>query len=335
MKKFSVILFLNLFLFSNTASGSWLKPKLFNPNTTSFKSGEVYEGEVVWEKASSLLKKESKVYLPDGKWQFMEKFSASFSVLSWEGILLVHEDNKMANGIILMQKLAGNRKATADVVRAVSKFMYKNKYDGCYERPEYYFVKFFKSLMSNNCFAVRHLDTQKKMYNNNNPRAKNEIRAISKWLNGNNAKLPPILLCSRHYYFSPLIKDTLYIVDYCENPETIGGPKNNFFTEETSEYYRPNINNHSEHKNFMEEWVKVSAKRHKLFQKNINAKEKHNLDFDELGVGEVNQEFKAKTLKSSSAGGASNELGECVKLSKAGELSKKQLENCIEGVLGQ
>ena len=46
MKKFSVILLLNLFLFSNTASGSWLKPKLFNPNTTSFKSGEVYEGEV-------------------------------------------------------------------------------------------------------------------------------------------------------------------------------------------------------------------------------------------------------------------------------------------------
>ena len=30
-----------------------------------------------------------------------------------------------------------------------------------------------------------------------------------------------------------------------------------------------------------------------------------------------------------------SELGECVKLSKAGELSKKQLENCIEGVLGQ
>jgi hypothetical protein len=339
MKKLLVILFCNLFLFSNIVNASLLKPKIFNPEKTSFKSGEIYENEIIWKKPSAFFKKGVRIYLPEGEWKFMEKFKGSVNVLSWKGILLVLEKNKKINGIIQLQELAGDGKPTNNVVRAVNKFMYKNKHDGCYERPEYYFVKFFKSLMSDNCFLVRHVDTKKEIYENPNPRAKHEIAAKSKWIEDNNAKLPPILLCSRHYYFSPAVKDSLYIIDYCENPEASGGPKNNFFTEETSEYFKSNINNHPEHKKFMNEWVKVSARRHKLFEKNINAKEKHSLDLSELGVGEITKEFKTKTSTTSSSSdsttGVSNELGECVKLSKAGELSKKQLENCIEGVLGQ
>ena len=76
-------------------------------------------------------------------------------------------------------------------------------------------------------------------------------------------------------------------------------PKNKFFTEEPTEYYPPNINNFPKHKKFMEKWVKLSAKRHRLFENGVRAKERHKLDFSEYGVEEVFEETQT-TLTSSS-----------------------------------
>ena len=185
--------------------------------------------------------------------------------------------------------------------------------------------------MSHNCFVVGHMDTQRDIYNSDDPFAKHSTAAIRKWLRDKNAKLPPIMLCSSHNYFAPVVRDTLYGVTYCMNPERIGGPKNKFFTEETSEYYPPNINNFPKHKKFMEKWVKLSAKRHRLFENGVRAKERHKLDFSEYGIEEVFE----KTQTTPTSSGTTEELKECIKLYKAGDLTKKQFENCKNKILNQ
>ena len=47
----------------------------------------------------------------------------------------------------------------------LQEIFFKDKYDGCYERPEYYLVKYYKRGMSYNCMVVRHLDACETMGN--------------------------------------------------------------------------------------------------------------------------------------------------------------------------
>ena len=314
MKKILGILVLGLIFLAETA----------NAGVGRFKSGQFYEGEVVW---SSRVK----VTLPDGKWQVADKWNWSYNALAAGQVALILEENNIAQGIVVIGELAGNGKWISYGAEAVFEVLYTNKYDGCYERLEYFLVKNFKSGMSHNCFRVGHSDTQRNIYNSDDPFAKHYSAAIRKWLKDKNVKLPPIMLCSSHNYFAPVVRDTLYGVTYCMNPERIGGPKNKFFTEETSEYYPPNINNFPEHKKFMEKWVKLSAKRHRLFENGVRAKERHKLDFSEYGVEEVFEETQTTVTSSSTT----EELKECVKLFKANELTKEQFENCKNKVLSQ
>ena len=53
-----------------------------------------------------------------------------------------------------------------------------------------------------------------------------------------------------------------------------------YFTEETSEYHKYNIDNNPEHKKVMEKFVSISAERHKEFEKNHKAKKHHLLDLN-------------------------------------------------------
>ena len=115
------------------------------------------------------------------------------------------------------------------------------------------------------------------------------------------------------------------------NPELYGAPAIKFGTEETSEFHRANIDQYPEIKKFMENWVKISAKRHKIFEKNVKAKNIHKLDLSKYGEAEAIEE--TKTTVSSS--GTTEELKECVKLFKANELTKEQFENCKNKVLSQ
>ena len=81
----------------------------------------------------------------------------------------------------------------------------------------------------------------------------------------------------------------------------------------------------------MEKWVKLSAKRHRLFENGVRAKERHKLDFGEYGVEEVFEKTQATPTSSSTT----EELKECIKLYKAGDLTKKQFENCKNKILNQ
>jgi len=312
MKKAIAIIVLGLILFIETAEAG---------KKTTFKRGQTYEGEVVWSS-------KVKIFLPAGEWQVAEKWSWTYNALIGGEVVLMLEENNIVNGIVSVGEVAGNGKWMAHVAGAVYEILYKNKYDGCYKRPEYFLLKNFKKGMSHNCLMISHIETQRDIYNSDDPFAKSYTAAIRKWVRDKNAKLPPIMLCSNHAYFAPVVKDTLYQVVYCTNPE-LDGPKINFFTEEASEYYPPNINNFPEHRKFMEKWVRISAERHRLFENGIGALPHHKLDLSEHDDGKQVEEIKT-TISSS---GLTEELEKLNELYKEGALTKEEFEKAKKKVL--
>ena len=120
-------------------------------------------------------------------------------------------------------------------------------------------------------------------------------------------------------------------MEFCINPELNGASKTKFTTEETSEYHPANIHQYPDKKKYMEEWIKLSAQRHKLFEKGIGAKERHKLDLSEYGIGDVFQE----TQTTSSSLGLAEELKELDKLYKEGILTLKEFEKAKQKILDQ
>jgi len=318
MKKLLGILVLGLILFIETAEAG---------KKTTFKRGQTYEGEVVWSS-------KVKIFLPAGEWQVAEKWSWTYNALIAGQVVLMLEENNIVNGIVLVGEVAGNGKWMAHVSRVVYEILYKNKYDGCYKRPEYFLLKNFKKGTSHNCLIVNHMDTQRDIYNSDDPFAKSYTAAIRKWVRDKNAKLPPIMLCSDHAYFAPVVKDTLYQVIYCANPE-LDGPKINFFTEEASEYYPPNINNFPEHRKFMEKWVGISAERHRLFENGIGALPHHKLDLSKYGKAESNKQTSASQTISTQEKPINivDQLNKLKELYKEGALNKEEFEKAKEILL--
>ena len=66
------------------------------------------------------------------------------------------------------------------------------------------------------------------------------------------------------------------------NPKILGAPKNNFISEESSEYHKNNISNYPEHHKVMKKFLSISAQRHIEFENLINVIERHKLDLGEL-----------------------------------------------------
>ena len=102
MKKLLGILILSSILLAETA----------NAGVGRFKSGQFYEGEVVW---SSRVK----VTLPDGKWQVADKWNWSYNALAAGEVALILEENNIAQGIVAIGEFAGNGKWISHVAQAV------------------------------------------------------------------------------------------------------------------------------------------------------------------------------------------------------------------------
>ena len=79
------------------------------------------------------------------------------------------------------------------------------------------------------------------------------------------------------------------------DPEILGAPKSKFIKEDRSEYHKYNISNFPEHKKVMEKIISRGAKRHKLFEQEVRAKEHHKIDLTSyikasLDISETNND---------------------------------------------
>ncbi len=248
---------------------------LFNSNAYAkkYRTGDLVENQFYINKKFIL-------DLPKGKWNVVEKKRLSYYGLSnLEYTLVKTNGNKATEAISIIEwKTAGFMENLVN--HALIEIMFKNKYDGCYDRPEYTVMKFYKKGSSHNCFWVGHHDLIKHIYNPDNPELITANTQLKMWLKEKKITLPDVALYSEHSYFSRLSGGKWYGLVYVVDPKILNAPDNNFITEDSSEYHKYNIDKYPGHKKIMEKWISISAQRHLDFENLVNAKKQHKLDLN-------------------------------------------------------
>jgi len=233
-------------------------------------------------KNNLIINKNFQILLPPGEWILAEKEREYFYGLTSKIFTLVKlEGKKIIESIeVLAIKKAGIYEGLVN--QAIYEALFKNKYDGCYERPEYSIVRFYLKGNTHNCFLVYHSDMYKDLFTPDDPELKSSNSQLKKWIKENNIELPKVALFSNHSYFSRFSAGKWYMLSYAVDPETLGAPKNKFIDESGSEYHRNNIGNYPKFKDIMTNWISLSAQRHKNFENSIGVKTNHILELDDL-----------------------------------------------------
>ena len=159
---------------------------------------------------------------------------------------------------------------------------------------------------------------------------------LRKWFKENNIVEPTILLAATHEYFAPVVGDSGPGVYFLINPEAYGGPKNKYFTEETSEYHRSNIDKHPEFKKFIDEWTSLSAKRHQQFEIDWKARNNHKLNLSDVIIKDSDMTLlnSEKEMKSTSSNDQIiKKIKDLKELYDAGVLNKEEFEKAKKRLL--
>ena len=276
-----------------------------------------------------------KIDLPEGEWVVAQKPSYEFYGIWVKGYTLLRiEGNKAVEGISIRElKTEGKYKDTGigsedtnTVNQTIYEILFKNKYDGCYERPEYSVLKFFAKGTSHNCFRAGHQDFIKEIYNPDDPELRAANTQLKAWLKSRSLELPKIALYSSHSYFSRLAMGKWFVLDYFIDPKILDAPENKFSTQESSEYHKNNISNYPEHEKIMKKWIAISAERHVNFEKSIKVIKRHLLDLDRyyLVESKSNNQLSNETI---------DQIKKLNDLYKDGILTKDEFEKAKKKVL--
>ena len=247
-------------------------------NAKRYKVNDVIENQFVMNKKFQL-------NLPEGKWTVVRSHGNNYYGLASKIYLLVRLENNLAVEYIEIAELKTAGVFESLVNQAIYEALFKNKYDGCYERPEYFVVKVYKKGSTHNCLVIDHSDVHKDFFTPDDREASNA--GVKKWIRDNNIQLPRVGLSSFHAYFSRLAAGKWYLLSYGIDPKILNGPKNNFISEETSEYHKNNISNYPDHQKIMKKWVSISAQRHIEFENSIKVIERHKLDLSDFLVSQI------------------------------------------------
>ena len=308
MKKIFSILILSMILLLSVNNTSYAKKYRLN--------------EVISDKFN--LNKKFELNLPEGKWIVVNARQESYYGLFSKIYTLIKLENNAAVEWIQIAEMYTAGIYEDIVNQAIYEAIFKNKYDGCYQRPEYYIVEVYKKGSTHNCFVVGHSDVHKDFYSPDDPEVSNA--ELKKWVRDNNIELPKVGLDSFHAYFSRLAAGKWYLLQYGIDPKILNAPKNKFISEESSEYHKNNILNHPEHKLIMEKWVSISAQRHIEFENIIKVIKRHKLELNDLSP-----------LISKSTKDISNDIVDQINklndLYKNGVLSKDEFEKAKKKLL--
>ena len=310
MKKITIIFILSF---------SFINFIFLSAKAQSYKVNDIIEDQFEMSKKFS-------INLPIGQWVIAEKSTMYFhGIRAKTYILLRLENNKAVEGIEIGEwHTAGIYENIVN--QAIYEILFKNKFDGCYERPEYSIVRFFRKGNSHDCFWAGHIDVYKELFNPEDPELKTANAQLRRYIKQKKIELPKVALFSNHSYFSRLRAGKWYSMTYQIDPEILGGPKNKFITEASSEYHRNNIENYPEHKKIMEKWISISAKRHKDFENSINALDRHKLDLNDLIFAKV-------VPNTNSSQDISRQLQKLYDLYKSGILSKEEFNKAKKKLL--
>ena len=286
-------------------------------NAKKYKVNDVIENQFV-------MNKKFKLNLPEGKWTVVRSHGDFYYGLVSKIYVLVRlENNYVVESIeIAEMKTAGIYENIVN--QAIYEAIFKNKYDGCYERPEYFVVEVYKKGSTHNCLVIDHSDVHKDFFTPDDPEISNA--GIKKWIKENNIQLPRVGLSSFHAYFSRLAAGKWYLMQYGIDPKILNAPKNKFISEENSEYHKDNISNYPEHQKIMQKWVSISAKRHIEFENTIKMIERHKLDLSSLSPSTF---ISGKNLSNDIL----DQLNQINDLYKEGVLTKDEFEKAKKKIL--
>ena len=262
--------------------------------------------------------------LSDGKWEVVDRYTDSVAMLYFKGNWIVKVENNEIMEMIYIERanLSGTNMGEIDSI--VNEIIFKDKYDGCYQRPEYLIVEFYKRGGTHNCLVIRHFDLNKEIYTPDDPTRGGGAK-FKKWVKDNSIKIPPIAFHSLHTYFSRLFRGEWYVIQYLANPKIFNSPAIIYVTEESSEFHKANILRYPEHKITMDKWISLSAQRHQFLEKIYRAKENHLLNLNKYIIqngeeGENNEDL-TESLK---------QLNE---LYKSGAITKEEFKKAKENIL--
>ena len=310
MKKLLGILVLGLILFATSADA------LTKTKKTKFKKGQLYEGTIIWEGGVTLK-------LPPGQWQMIASWGWSVSAVRANGVTLVLTEGNKLKAVVGFSHVDSGGKWIGYINDWLRSVFLVNKTDGCYERSEYYLVKRSVIGAAFNCLIIRHDDVMKELYSADKDAYKSSgynQSQVKVWIRKNNIEIPKIMLSSDHLFYAPSVRNKVLGMGIAINPEYYWGPAIKFGSEESSEFHRANIDQYPDAKKFMENWVKTSAKRHKIFEKNVKAKNIHKLDLSKYGVAEAIEETKTTSSN------VTKELEKLNELYKSGAITKEEFD---------
>ena len=270
--------------------------------------------------------KRLKIELSPGKWQVVYKSADIIYGITARGIGIVKvEENEVTEAIEVEYIQTGGQYITT-VGGIVVEILYKDQYGGCYERPDNYVVESFQRGNSHNCLIIGHFDLPKRLTNPDDPERRGLAAQYNQWIRSSGVKLPKIVVYSQHLYFSQMTGGNFFNVSHFINPKKLDGPVSNFYTTDTSEYHKYNIENFPKHKEVMDRWISISAKRHIEFQKNIKAKPNHYLSLNKY----IGDEYQIEESSNTQFIGQIKELNE---LYKSGVLTKEEFEKAKKKLL--
>ena len=289
----------------------------FNAHAKLYKIGDTLEGKIKFSK-------KIQIPLSEGTWQVISRYQESYYWLHFKGITIVKTKDDEILEMVSVERanLAGKEMGAIDNI--VNTVMFKNPYDGCYERPEYFLVEYYKKGSTHNCLVLGHLETKKELYTPDDPEI--SYPQIKKWINENSIKIPDIALTSFHSYFSRLNSGEWYVIQYLANPKIFNSPQLNYLTEETSEFHKSNIHRFPEHKKTMEKWASTSSARHQNLEKLFKAKDRHLLNLDKL----IQKNFENNNFQDIDL---VNQIKKLEELFKSGALTEDEFKKAKEKIL--
>ncbi len=306
MKKFFTI----LFFFAFTCETSFAK---------NYSTGDIVKN--VFEPGQRL-----KIKLNPGDWQVVYKSSDILWGMTYRGIGIVRVENNELMEAIEVEYLKTGGQYQNSISDLINELLYKDPHQGCYERPDNYFVERYKKGKSNNCLYVKHLNLPKLLTNPDDPERRGLAAQYNKWQKSTGVKIPNIVLMSNHAYFSQMTGGTWYWYGHIVNPKLLDAPETRFQTTESSEYHKFNIERYPEHKKILDKWVSIAAKNHKEFEKNIKARPDHYLNLNKNIAAENEDE---KNIDTSIV----EQIKNLNDLYKSGALTKEEFEKAKKKLL--
>ena len=142
-------------------------------NAKKYKVNDLVQNKINYSKSFVL-------NLPPGNWTVLRNYMQDYYGIRGKVYTLARIENNTILETLEIGELNTAGLFPTEISHAIYEVIFKNKYDGCYERPEYFLVKVFKKGSTHNCLVIGHSDVNRDFYTPDDPEISNA--ELKKWV---------------------------------------------------------------------------------------------------------------------------------------------------------